>query len=60
MALSNVSVSYVNYLQGRLAEAFDYGFALWVDAGLMLLPLLVIPFLQTREEHLRTLQPAID
>ena len=55
MALGNVVISYTNYWQGILAERFDYAMVLYIDALLIIPPLLLIPFLRTREEEL---QPA--
>ena len=55
MALGNVVISYTNYWQGIVAEKIDYAMVLYVDALLIIPPLLLIPFLRTREEEL---QPA--
>ncbi len=53
MAMGNVAISYTNYWQGVIAERFDYSLVLYVDALLVIPPLLLIPFLRTREEELQ-------
>ncbi len=53
MAMGNVAISYTNYWQGVFAERFDYALVLYVDALLIVPPLLLIPFLRTREEELQ-------
>lgn len=53
MAMGNVVISYTNYWQGVLAERFDYALVLYIDALLIIPPLLLIPFLRTREEELQ-------
>ena len=50
MAMGNVVVTYTNAWQGIVAERFDYSLVLYVDAFLIILPLLVIPYLKSREE----------
>ena len=52
MAMGNVVISYTNYWQGIIAERFDYALVLYIDALLIVLPLLLIPFLRSREEEL--------
>lgn len=52
MAMGNLVVSYTNYWQGIVAENFDYAKVLYIDSLLVILPLLIIPFLQSREESL--------
>ncbi len=54
MAMGNLVVSYTNYWQGIVAENFDYAKVLYIDSLLVIVPLLIIPFLQTREESLST------
>jgi PAT family beta-lactamase induction signal transducer AmpG len=53
MAMGNVVISYTNYWQGMAAERFDYALVLYIDALLIIPPLLLIPFLRTREEELQ-------
>ena len=50
MALSNVAISIGNYWQGAVAGQINYQTALYLDAGLIVLALCVIPFLKNREE----------
>ncbi len=50
MAMSNLAISYTNYWQGIVAERVDYAMVLYVDALIVIAPLLVIPFLRNREE----------
>lgn len=52
MAMGNVAISYTNYWQGVIAEKFDYSMVLYIDALLIIPPLLLIPFLRSREEEL--------
>ncbi len=51
MAMSNVAISYTNYWQGVVAERIDYAAVLYVDALVLIAPLLLIPFLRNREEQ---------
>ena len=50
MAMGNLVVSYTNYWQGVVAENFDYARVLYIDSLLVIFPLLIIPFLKSREE----------
>ncbi|MFK8012500.1 MAG: MFS transporter [Marinicellaceae bacterium] len=50
MAMSNLVVSYTNYWQGQVAEQFDYARVLYIDSLLVIVPLLFIPFLKSREK----------
>ena len=50
MAMKNVTLSYTNYWQGVVAERVDYAMVLYIDATLLLIPLLVLPLLKSREE----------
>lgn len=59
MALGNVVISYSNYWQGLMAERFDYPVVLYLDAALVALPLLLIPFLQERKPARSVLQDAV-
>lgn len=52
MAMSNLTMSYTNLWQGVMAERFGYAYTLYLDALLVILPLLLIPFLKSREEEL--------
>jgi hypothetical protein len=52
MAKGNFVISYNNYWQGLVAESFDYAWVLYKDSLLVIFPLLIIPFLQSREESL--------
>jgi len=52
MAMSNLAVSYTNYWQGVVAERIDYAMVLYVDAALMIVPLMILPFIRSREEEL--------
>jgi PAT family beta-lactamase induction signal transducer AmpG len=55
MALSNVAISVGNYWQGAVAGQINYQTALYLDAGLIVLALCVIPLLKNREEKKRPL-----
>jgi PAT family beta-lactamase induction signal transducer AmpG len=46
MALKNLTISYTNFWQGAIADAHGYAIVLFVDAALVLLPVLLIPFLR--------------
>lgn len=64
MAMGNLATSIANFWQGRVAERIDYSTALYIDALLVLLPLLLVPFLKPRESDVpiseKTEAPAID
>ncbi|MBT8100487.1 MAG: MFS transporter [Gammaproteobacteria bacterium] len=49
MALGNIAISFGNYWQGIIAERLGYSAALYLDALLIILALLLIPFLRNRE-----------
>ncbi len=53
MAMKNVTLSYTNYWQGIVAERVDYAMVLYLDAALLFIPLLILPFLKSREEELQ-------
>jgi len=53
MAMKNVTLSYTNYWQGIVAERVDYAMVLYLDAALLLVPMLILPFLKSREEELQ-------
>lgn len=57
MALGNLAVSYTNLWQGALVEAKGYAMVLYVDAALVALPVLLIPFLRP-SAHARRVSPA--
>ena len=50
MAMGNLVVTYTNFWQGAVAERFDYALVLYIDAALVIFPVLLIPFLKSREE----------
>lgn len=49
MAMGNLVISYTNYWQGMVAETYSYAQVLYLDALLVILPLLIIPFLKSRD-----------
>jgi PAT family beta-lactamase induction signal transducer AmpG len=48
MALRNLTISYTNAWQGAAVDAWDYSTMFYFDAGLAIIPILVIPFLAER------------
>jgi MFS transporter, PAT family, beta-lactamase induction signal transducer AmpG len=46
MALKNLAISYTNAWQGAVADAQGFAVVLFIDASLVLLPVLLIPFLR--------------
>ena len=52
MAMSNLTISYTNFWQGKVSEATDYATTLFIDCGLLILPLLAIPLLLSRKDSL--------
>jgi len=46
MALRNLTISYTNLWQGAVADAQGFATVLFIDAALVLLPVLLIPFLK--------------
>ena len=63
MGMSNLAISIGNYWQGMVAERIDYAAVLYLDALLGMLVILLIPFLQSRDEsqqRMSTAQPAAD
>jgi len=46
MALRNVTISYTNVWQGALVSAQGYAIVFYLDALLVLLPVLLVPFLR--------------
>jgi len=53
MAMKNLTISYTNYWQGFVVERLDYATVLYVDSALFVVPLLILPFLRSREEELQ-------
>ena len=51
MAMCNLAISIGNYWQGVVAQRYDYATVLYLDALVVIVPLMVIPFLRTREEQ---------
>lgn len=49
MAISNLSISIANYWQGAVAERFDYSTALYIDSGLVIFAVLLLPFIRDRD-----------
>jgi len=56
--MSNLAVSMGNYWQGMVAEHMGYAQALYIDAGIALLVICLIPFLRGREEPVEEEVPA--
>ena len=50
MAISNLAISFGNLWQGAVAERMSYSAALYIDAFIVVIALIVIPFLKNREE----------
>ena len=51
MGIKNLTISYTNYWQGIVAERMDYAVVLYLDSVLLLIPLMVLPFLKSRQEQ---------
>ncbi len=49
MALANLAVAIGNFWQGKVAQDMGYAAVLYLDALIVVLPLMVIPFLRNRE-----------
>jgi PAT family beta-lactamase induction signal transducer AmpG len=64
MAISNLAISIGNYWQGIVAENMGYSMALYLDSAIVLLSLMLIPFLKSREGAVEEFNldpvPAID
>jgi len=60
MALSNIAISIGNLWQGMVAERFSYSLALYLDAGIIVLALAVIPFLKNREKKPRVIDTKME
>ena len=58
MGMSNLAISMGNYWQGMVAEHMGYAQALYLDAGIALLVICLIPFLRGREETVEDETPA--
>lgn len=50
MALMNLTIAYTNFWQGLVAEAYDFATVLYLDAALVIVPVLVLPFMTPRRE----------
>jgi PAT family beta-lactamase induction signal transducer AmpG len=53
MGMSNLAISFGNYWQGIVAERMGYAQVLYLDAGIALLVICLIPFLRGRDESSR-------
>jgi PAT family beta-lactamase induction signal transducer AmpG len=53
MALRNLVISYTNLWQGVVADAQGYAVVLFIDAALVLAPLLLLPLLRPSTRALR-------
>ena len=51
MGIKNLTISYTNYWQGIVAERMDYAVVLYLDSVLLLIPLMILPFLKSRQEQ---------
>jgi PAT family beta-lactamase induction signal transducer AmpG len=60
MALSNVAISIGNLWQGMVAERYDYTLALYLDAGIIVFALALIPFLKNRERSSRVIDAEME
>jgi len=49
MALHNLVISYSNNWQGWMAENVSYSSVLWLDAVLVIIPIVILPFMTPRE-----------
>jgi len=58
MALANLTISYSNFWQGQVAEAFDFATVLYIDAALVVIPLLVLPFMTPRQTAAAEVPPS--
>ena len=56
MAMSNLTISYTNFWQGRVSEATDYATTLFIDSALIFIPLMIIPFLLSRADSIKLAQ----
>ena len=50
MGIKNLTISYSNYWQGIVAERMDYAVVLYIDSAILLIPLMILPFLKSRQE----------
>ena len=53
MAMTNLTISYTNFWQGKVSETMDYSTTLFIDSALILIPLMVIPFILSRADSIR-------
>lgn len=60
MAMGNLAISYSNLWQGNVAERFGYATVLYVDAAVILVALVILPFVGDRKaEEPPALQAAV-
>jgi PAT family beta-lactamase induction signal transducer AmpG len=57
MAMGNLAISYTNYWQGIVAGRFGYAAVLYLDALIVIVPLVIMPFLRNREPERVVGQP---
>lgn len=50
MALANLTIAYTNFWQGQVADAFDFATVLYIDAALVIVPILILPFMTPRAD----------
>lgn len=60
VGLTNIAISIGNYWQGMVAERYNYSLALYIDAGIIVLALAVIPFLKNREKKSRVIDTEME
>jgi len=60
MGMSNLAISVGNYWQGIVAERMGYAQVLYLDAGIALLVICLIPFLRARDASSERADPAVD
>jgi len=60
MALRNLTISYTNLWQGELVESAGYATVFFVDAALVALPVLLIPFLKPSTRSRYQAEPSRD
>ena len=58
MAMANLTIAYTNNWQGYVAEKFSYTSVLWIDAFLVIIPILVLPFMTPREDGTGSTPPS--
>jgi len=60
MGMSNLAISMGNYWQGIVAERMGYAQVLYLDAGIALLVICLIPFLRARDDSSERTDSAVD